>query len=299
MPSHLVPPYGGTLKQLLAEPERAQQLREMSRDLPSWDLTPRQVCDLELLLNGGFSPLEGFLTKAEYESVCRDMRLPDGTIWPMPIILDVTEEMASRLQPGRSLALRDAEGVMLAVLHVEDIWRPDLQAEARQVFGTTNSEHPGVGYLCRNAHTYYLGGKVEGIGLPQHYDWPEARHSPAQLRERFASMGWRRVVAFQTRNPMHRAHQELTFRAARQLEANLLIHPVVGMTKPGDVDHYTRVRCYQALLKHYPRNTAMLSLLPLAMCMGGPARGGLARHHSPQLWLLSSDRRAGPRRAGL
>ena len=159
---------------------------------------------------------------------------------------------------------------MLAVLHVEDIWRPDLQAEARQVFGTTNSEHPGVGYLCRNAHTYYLGGKVEGIGLPQHYDWPEARHSPAQLRERFASMGWRRVVAFQTRNPMHRAHQELTFRAARQLEANLLIHPVVGMTKPGDVDHYTRVRCYQALLKHYPRNTAMLSLLPLAMRMGGP-----------------------------
>ena len=270
MPAHLNTPYGDELVDLLVSPDRAAEIREQSRDWPSWVLTPRQMCDLELLMVGGFSPLRGFMTEADYEGVCKDMRLADGTLWPMPITLDIPEEAAEGLAAGGKLALRAPEGIMLAVLTVADVWKPDLKAEAKQVFGTDNPEHPAAAYLLNSSNPVYVGGAIEGVELPHHYDFPEVRMTPVQLRERFASLGWRQVVAFQTRNPMHRAHQELTFRAARELEANLLIHPVVGMTKPGDVDHYTRVRCYQSLLKHYPHHTVMLSLLPLAMRMGGP-----------------------------
>ena len=270
MTTHLITAHGGSLKDLLAPPERQVELKADSRDWSSWDLTPRQLCDLELLLNGGFSPLTGFLGKADFESILSEMRLADGTLWPMPITLDVPETLAKTLRDGSRLALRDPEGVMLAVLHVEDVWKPDREAEANAVFGTTNREHPGVGYALDRAHPYYVGGRVEGVQLPVHYDFRSLRLSPAALREEFTRLGWRRVVAFQTRNPMHRAHHELTLRAARQVEANLLIHPVVGMTKPGDLDHYTRVRCYQAISAKYPPNTAKLSLLPIAMRMGGP-----------------------------
>jgi len=267
---HLIPPHGGTLVNLGIDSDRASELKQASRDWESWDLTPRQVCDLELLLNGGFSPLTGFMALTDYEGVCNAMRLADGTLWPIPITLDITEELAEKLGEGSTLALRDAEGVMLAALHVEDIWKPDLAAEATAVFGADNPEHPGVAYLLNQSHPVYVGGRLEGLERPIHYDYRELRHTPAELREEFAKLGWRKIVAFQTRNPMHRAHQELTLRAAKKVEANLLIHPVVGMTKPGDVDHYTRVRCYQALLPHYPQHTAKLSLLPLAMRMGGP-----------------------------
>ncbi len=270
MPSRLVKPHGGTLVDLTVSEDRAGELKELSRDQPSWDLTPRQVCDLELLMNGGFSPLRGFLTRADYEGVCDGMRLADGTLWPMPIMLDVTEELAEQLEPGRPLALRDPEGVMLAVLHVEDVWEADRQAEAEKVFGSIDPEHPGVAYLLRKTNACYVGGSVEGVEPPSHYDYRMVRLAPRRLRERFAQLGWRRVVAFQTRNPMHRAHYELTYRAAADLEASLLIHPVVGRTKPGDVDHFTRVRCYLHLMRHYPQGTAMVSLLPLAMRMGGP-----------------------------
>ncbi len=254
----------------MVDGKRQAAIKSESRDWASWDLTPRQMCDLELTLNGGFSPLKGFMTRADYDGVCESMRLADGTLWPMPITLDVSEEVAKTLEPGAMLALRDPEGVMLAALHVEDVWQPDRKAEADAVFGTTNPEHPGVAYLLNDSHPYYVGGRLEGLEAPTHYDYHEFRNSPRTLREAFKQRGWRRIVAFQTRNPMHRAHQELTLRAAKDVEANLLIHPVVGMTKPGDVDHYTRVRCYQALLPRYPKNTAMLSLLPLAMRMGGP-----------------------------
>ncbi len=270
MTDHLIPPHGGTLVNLGIDSDRASELKQASRDWESWDLTPRQVCDLELLLNGGFSPLTGFMALTDYEGVCNAMRLADGTLWPIPITLDITEELAEKLGEGSTLALRDAEGVMLAALHVEDIWKPDLAAEATAVFGADNPEHPGVAYLLNQSHPVYVGGRLEGLERPIHYDYRELRHTPAELREEFAKLGWRKIVAFQTRNPMHRAHQELTLRAAKKVEANLLIHPVVGMTKPGDVDHYTRVRCYQALLPHYPQHTAKLSLLPLAMRMGGP-----------------------------
>jgi len=267
---HLIAPHGGTLVNLVAEAGRTAELKDGSRDWPSWDLTERQMCDLELLMNGAFSPLTGFLTQADYAAVLADMRLADGTLWPIPITLDVSEVVGEGLKSGAHLALRDAEGVMLAAVAVEDVWRPDREAEAAMVFGTTNPEHPGVAHLLNRSHPVYVGGRVQGLQLPGHYDYRMLRHSPAELRTEFAKRGWRRVVAFQTRNPMHRAHQELTLRAAKEVEASLLVHPVVGMTKPGDVDHYTRVRCYQALLPSYPKNTAMLSLLPLAMRMGGP-----------------------------
>jgi len=268
--SNLISPHGGTLTNLVVNQIRAEELKRHSRDWPSWDLTPRQICDLELLANGGFSPLQGFLRRDDYESVCEKMRLTDGTLWPIPIMLDVSEELAKSLDDDSMLALRDAEGVMLAALKVEQIWQPDLMHEARQVFGTTNLEHPGVAYLQHSTNPWYVGGKLEVLQLPHHYDFMEFRLTPSQLREKFITFGWHGVVAFQTRNPMHRAHQEITFRAAKEIEANLLIHPVVGMTKPGDVDHYTRVRCYMSILKHYPHHTAMMSLLPLAMRMGGP-----------------------------
>jgi sulfate adenylyltransferase len=263
-------PHGGTLQNLLADADRAAELQAASKDWKSWDLTPRQLCDLELLVNGGFSPLTGFMTRADYEAVCQTMRLADGTLWPMPITLDVPEAVASTLQAGETLALRDPEGVMLAALSVEEVWQPDREAEAQSVFGTTNREHPGVAALLDRAHPWYVGGRIEGLQLPVHYDYHSLRLTPADMRAEFARLGWTRVVAFQTRNPLHRAHQELTLRAAEEAGAKLLIHPVVGMTKPGDVDHYTRVRCYQALMSTYPADAAMLSLLPLAMRMGGP-----------------------------
>ena len=270
MTDHIIAPHGGTLVDLQADEDAAAALKAESRDWPSHDLDSRQLCDLELLLNGAFSPLTGFLAKADYARVCEEMRLADGTLWPIPIMLDVSEELAKTLTAGSKLALRDAEGVMFAALDVQDVWKPDREAEAEAVFGTTNREHPGVAYLLEQTAPYYVGGVLTGVEPVSHYDYKLIRHTPAELRHEFSKLGWTKVVAFQTRNPMHRAHQELTLRAAAEVEASLLIHPVVGMTKPGDVDHYTRVRCYQALLHRYPRKTAMLSLLPLAMRMGGP-----------------------------
>ncbi|MBI1722474.1 MAG: bifunctional sulfate adenylyltransferase/adenylylsulfate kinase [Gemmatimonadetes bacterium] len=297
MAQHLIAPHGGTLTELLVDADRAPALKTASRDWPSWDLTPRQLCDLELLMNGGFSPLQGFLTRADYESVCATMRLTSGILWPVPITLDVTEEFAAKIATGATVALRDPEGLMLAALHVEDVWRPDRGAEAEAVFGTSSREHPGVAHLLDRTHPVYVGGRLEGLQLPVHYDYRALRHTPAELRNEFARLGWRRVVAFQTRNPLHRAHQELTLRAAKQVEANLLIHPVVGMTKPGDVDHYTRVRCYQALLPTYPHNTAMLSLLPLAMRMGGPREAVwhaiIRKNHGCTHFIVGRDH-AGP-----
>ena len=263
-------PHGGKLKNLYLPDSEAAAEKQAARDYPSWDLTERQLCDIELLLNGAFSPLEGFLDEADYRSVVENMRLESGVLWPMPITLDVSESFAEGLERGQQVALRDLEGVIVATLTVGDVYRPDKAAEAKGVYGTTDEAHPAVHYLNHIAHPVYLGGRLKGIEPPIHYDFKHLRDGPAELRARFKKLGWRKVVAFQTRNPMHRAHQELSFRAARDVEANLLIHPVVGMTKPGDVDHYTRVRCYEHVLKHYPEQTTMLSLLPLAMRMGGP-----------------------------
>ena len=263
-------PHGGVLKELYLDDAAAEQEKTAARDYASWDLTDRQVCDIELILNGAFSPLDGFLTQAEYDGVVKKMHLPDGTLWPMRITLDVSDEFAGGLDNGQTIALRDKEGVLIATMAVTDNWTPDKSDEAREVFGTEDELHPAVNYLNNIAGAVYLGGKIKGVEAPKHYDFGQLRDTPAEMRARFKKQGWRKVVAFQTRNPMHRAHQELTFRAAKENEANLLIQPVVGMTKPGDIDHYTRVRCYEHLLEEYPEQTTSLSLLNLAMRMGGP-----------------------------
>jgi len=265
MQSNLAP-----IPELYVSYDSAQKLKHEAGALPSWDLTQRQVCDLELLMNGGFYPLKGFMTEADYDGVVSDMRTADGALWPIPVTLDVSEKFAEGIEPGQDIALRDAEGVILAILSVTDKWVPNKDVEAEKVFGANDLAHPAVNYLHNTAGNVYLGGPVTGIQQPVHYDFKARRDTPNELRAYFRKMGWRKIVAFQTRNPLHRAHQELTFRAAREAQANLLIHPVVGMTKPGDVDHFTRVRCYEAVLDQYPASTTHLSLLNLAMRMGGP-----------------------------
>ena len=263
-------PHGGALKERYLEEHELGEARRVARDAKSWDLTPRQLCDVELLLNGAFSPLEGFMSAAEHESVLRDMRLPGGTLWPIPVTLDVSEAFADGLEAGETIALRDGEGLLVAVLEVGETWRAEKTEEARAVYGTEDDSHPGVSYLRNRTHPVCVSGRVSGIEPVLHYDHRALRESPAELRERLRKLGWRRVVAFQTRNPLHRAHVELTLQAARACEANLLLHPVVGETLEGDVDRFTRVRCYERVLAHLPGQTTTLSLLNLAMRMAGP-----------------------------
>ena len=285
------------IPELYVSHESAQKLKVEAADLISWDLTPRQICDLELLMNGGFNPLKGFLSEADYNSVVETMRLEDGSLWPMPITLDVGEAFAEKLNIGQDIALRDQEGVILATMTVTDRWMPDKAKEAKLVFGADDLDHPAVNYLHNTAGAVYLGGPVVGIQQPIHYDFRARRDTPNELRAYFRKLGWRKVVAFQTRNPLHRAHQELTFRAAKEAQANLMIHPVVGMTKPGDIDHFTRVRCYEAVLDKYPAATTTMSLLNLAMRMAGPREavwhGLIRKNHGCTHFIVGRDH-AGP-----
>ncbi|MEM9371672.1 MAG: bifunctional sulfate adenylyltransferase/adenylylsulfate kinase, partial [Pseudomonadota bacterium] len=277
--------------------ESAQKLKQEAGDLVSWDLTARQICDLELLMNGGFQPLTGFLSEADYDNVVDTMRLANGALWPIPVTLDVGQDFADEVETGQDIALRDPEGVILAIMSVTDKWSPDKAREAEKVFGADDVAHPAVNYLHNMAGPIYLGGPITGIQQPVHYDYKSRRDTPNEMRAYFRKMGWRRVVAFQTRNPLHRAHQELTFRAAKEAQANLIIHPIVGMTKPGDIDHFTRVRCYEAVLDKYPAATTHLSLLNLAMRMAGPREavwhGIIRKNHGCTHFIVGRDH-AGP-----
>ncbi len=285
------------IPELFVTSDIAEKLKHAAGALPSWDMTPRQVCDLELLMNGGFYPLTGFHSQADYTGVVENMRLADGTLWPIPITLDVTEKFAEGIAPGAEIALRDAEGVILAIMTVSDKYVPNKSREAEKVFGADDLAHPAVNYLHNTAGAVYLGGPVRGLQAPMHYDFRSRRDTPNELRAYFKKVGWAKVVAFQTRNPLHRAHQELTFRAAKEAQANLLIHPVVGMTKPGDVDHFTRVRCYEAVIDKYPQSTTTMSLLNLAMRMAGPREavwhGLIRRNHGVTHFIVGRDH-AGP-----
>ena len=285
------------IPELFVAPEAAEALKTEAGNMPSWDLSARQICDLELLMNGGFYPLKGFLTEQDYNGVVNDMHLASGDLWPMPVTLDVSEQFAQGVEPGTDIALRDQEGVILAIMSVTDKWVPNKSVEAEKVFGADDLAHPAVNYLHNVAGPVYLGGPIKGLQAPVHYDFRARRDTPNEMRAQFRKLGWRKIVAFQTRNPLHRAHQELTFRAAREAQANLLIHPVVGMTKPGDVDHFTRVRCYEAVLDKYPQATTALSLLNLAMRMGGPREavwhGIIRRNHGCTHMIVGRDH-AGP-----
>ena len=265
-----VEPHRGQLINLLVDAERAALLKEITLNLPDLTLNDRQLCDLELLATGAFSPLEGFMSRADYESVLDRMRLQNDTLWPIPICLDVKELEARNLEAGQSVSLRDPEGYLLAVLHIEDIWPVERQKEASQIYGTLDPAHPGANYLFNKTGDYYIGGKLEVISLPLHFDFKQLRMTPMEIRAQFKKLGWKRMVAFMTSNPIHRPQFEMTINAMRQSNANLLLLPIVGMTKPGDFDHYTRVRCHHKIGQHYPPDSFILSLLPLAMRLSGP-----------------------------
>ncbi len=261
-------PYGGKLIDLMAVEEEHQQLTELAQRLPTVKISPRSVCDLELLSTGAFSPLDRFMGKADYERVLTEMRLSDGTLFPIPVTLKVDE--AAMPKWGEQITLCDERNNVLAVMQIEEVYRWDPQREARLVLGTTDSRHPLVSEMVTWGNVC-VSGKLQMVNLPKYFDFIDLRRTPAQVRAMLEKMGNEKVVAFQTRNPMHRAHEELTKRAAEEIEGTLLIHPVVGMTKPGDVDHYTRVRVYRTLVDHYyDSNRTLLSLLPLAMRMAGP-----------------------------
>lgn len=268
--SELIHPPGGELVDLVLDPESAEKEKTESGEYPAVTLSQRQLCDLELLVNGAFSPLTGFMQKNDYDSVVENVHLNDGTLWPIPVVLDVSNKFASTLKIGQKIALRDAEGFMPAVMTVEEIWEPDKKREAEAVYGTTSDEHLGVQYLYEQVHSVYIGGRVEGIELSVHHDFENLWDSPRELRALFKKMGWRRVVAFQSSKPMHRVQRDIILQAAKDIQGHVLLHPAVGMTEPGDMQYYARVHCYQAIQKYFPHNLSMLSLLPLAMRMAGP-----------------------------
>lgn len=255
---------------LLIDKEQADKWRNAALSLPSLTLNRRQLCDLELLLNGGFAPLTGFMEETAYLSVLNQTRLPDGTLWPIPITLDVSEAFAQKLELGSHIALRDQEGFMPAVMTVSNIWRPNKELEAELVYGTKSPLHLGVRYLLEEVGPVYIGGMIEGLQLPTHYDFESLWNTPEELRHLFHKMGWRRVLGFHSTTLMHRLHRDLVLDVAKAHQANILLHPTVGVTKPGDLHYYAKVRCYRAILQQIPHDMAMLSLLPLAMRMAGP-----------------------------
>jgi sulfate adenylyltransferase len=270
----LISPHGSRLVDLLVEEGRAAELRELSRDWPSVDLGPRQLCDLELLINGAYSPLDRYLGAAEHQSVCAEMRLADGALWPLPVVLNVPDELADSLSAGDSLALRDREGVMIAALEVDECYERDLDAEVEAVFGAGDPSHAGVAQYLHRTRPRAVAGRIEALQLPIHYDYGELRRTPTDLRRLLSDLGWRQVIAFQTHRTFHRAQQAMIIDTAGDIGANVLLHPVVGLDQPGDADHYTRVRCYQAALSSFPDAMARLNLLPLAV-RGGGAREAL------------------------
>lgn len=233
-------------------------------------LTDRQLCDLEMIMSKAFYPLDGFIGEDDYYSVLDNMRLVNGSLWPVPIILDISKQFSKQVSINHKIILKDKEGFSLAEMKISDIWEPNKKIEAEKVYGTLDESHPGVDYLLNQTDSIYIGGSIKCIESIHHYDYQDLRHSPEVLKDKFNKLGWDKVIAFQTRNPLHKAHVEMTLRAINDFNAKLLIHPVVGMTKPGDVDYYTRVRCYNHILKKYPNNSALLSLIPLAMRMAGP-----------------------------
>jgi sulfate adenylyltransferase len=291
----LITPYGGKLVNLVVDEKEREELLARALMLSSIKITMRNLCDLELLATGGFSPLTTFMGKADYERVLREMRLSDGTLWPLPITLTADPEELPTV--GEDIVLRNANNDVIAILTLDEVYHWDAQTEAALAYGSTDDRHPMVSEMQR-WNRVCISGPLKVINLPRYYDFVNLRHTPAQVRARLEEMGHDNVVAFQTRNPLHRIHEELTKRAAARVKGSLIIHPVVGMTKPGDVDHYTRVRTYKALVDHhYDKNSTMLSLLPLAMRMAGPKEALLhaiiRRNHGANHFIVGRDH-AGP-----
>lgn len=256
---------------LLVHFRRVEDLRLKALDYQTLSLNARQLSDLELLLNRAFYPLTGFMNRQDYDGVVAEMRLQDGTIWPMPICLDVSEKCAGSVTPGQVLALTDPEGFLLAIMTVGDVWQPDKKKEAQMVYGTDDPAlHPGVQQLYCQVGDWYIGGTVEGVSLPIHYDFRGLRLTPSETHRRFTQYGWRQVLGFHTEEYLHCAHREMVLAAAREIGASIFLHPVVGLENPGSMDHYTHVRCYQQFVKKFPTNMIMLGLTPLTERWAGP-----------------------------
>jgi len=264
----VISPLGGRLVNLVARPDAIDELKAYAAHLPSLQLSERSLCDLELLTIGAFSPLDRFMSRADHERVVAEMRLANGQLFPIPVTLPVDQD--ADVQLDRDVALRNAKNDLLAILTVEEIYAWDRDEVARNVFGTADLRHPLVVEMTRWG-PLNVSGRLQVLRLPPRYDFRELRLTPIEVRQRLEQAGHENVVAFQTRNPLHRVHEELTKRAIDNVNGTLLLHPSVGMTRPGDVDHYTRVRTYKALTEHYyPKDRVVLSLLPLAMRMAGP-----------------------------
>ena len=291
----LIAPYGGKLVNLVVEGKEREELLARASKLPSLKITMRNLCDLELIATGGFSPLMTFMGKADYERVLKEMRLADGTLFPLPITLTADPEELPTV--GEDLVLRNTNNDTIAIMTLEEIYHWDPETEATLAYGSTDPRHPMVSEMERWGKVC-ISGPMKVVNLPKYHDFVNLRQTPAQVRTALEEMGNDNVVAFQTRNPLHRIHEELTKRAAAQVNGSLIIHPVVGMTKPGDVDHYTRVRTYRALVdNYYDKKSTMLSLLPLAMRMAGPKEAVLhaiiRRNHGANHFVVGRDH-AGP-----
>jgi sulfate adenylyltransferase len=293
--SSLISPYGSKLVNLIVGEEERNELVARVPRLPSMKISMRAQCDLELLTSGAFSPLDRFLDKSSYERVLHEMRLDGGVLWPLPITLTANPEELPNV--GNEIVLRNALNEPLAIMRLEEVFSWSPEKEARLALGTNDPRHPLVSEMATWGKVC-ISGELKVINLPTYYDFVELRRTPAKVRQELERMGNANVVAFQTRNPLHRIHEELTKRAAEKVGGSLLIHPVVGMTKPGDVDHYTRVRIYRALVeKYYDHNKTLLSLLPLAMRMAGPKEALLhaiiRRNHGANHFIVGRDH-AGP-----
>ena len=264
----LIAPYGGTLTELIAAPERAAELKQEALGLESVDLTWKQICELELLLNGALSPLTGYMNKAEMESVLSGLKLPDGLFWPRAVMLVLPAKVAEKLSAGQSVALRDGEGFMPAILRISEVWQADPDNELR----LAEAAGAPLARPLAEAGQYYIAGRLDGVALPPRHDFLALRLTPAEMREQFARLGWRRVMAYQASQPLHRPQHEFLQRAAMREEANLLIHAVAGADPVMESGHFALVRACQALLPRLPAATSMLALNPMTPWAAGPRK---------------------------
>ncbi len=266
----MIEPHGKTLVSFHLSADELSEYSELSNKTASLTLSLKQQCDLEMISNGAFSPLSTFNNQKDYEEILLNNKLSNGLVWPIPIVLDVPDQFLKSLDKNEYISLRNAEGFLLAILKVNEFWAPDKKEEANSVFKSNDPNHPGVDYLFNHTNNNYISGELVPIQSNKYFDFTHLRKSPQEVRDFFRLNNWKDVIAFQTRNPMHRAHFELTKLAMDEHNSKLLIHPVIGISKPGDIDHFTRVKCYQHIIKYYPENSVELSLINLAMRMAGP-----------------------------
>ena len=266
----MIEPHGKTLVSFHLSADELSEYSELSNNISSLTLSLKQQCDLEMISNGAFSPLSTFNNQKDYEEILLKNKLSNGLVWPIPIVLDVPDQFLKSLDKNEYISLRNTEGFLLAILKVKEFWAPNKKEEANLVFKSNDLNHPGVDYLFNHTNNNYISGELVPIHENKYFDFTHLRKTPQEVRDFFRLNNWKDVIAFQTRNPMHRAHYELTKLAMDEHNSKLLIHPVIGMSKPGDIDHFTRVKCYQHIIKYYPENSVELSLINLAMRMAGP-----------------------------